>query len=239
MQMPKGFDAIKKRAEKVQQDWEKRPSILYLSLPSSGDAATVRFLEQGDDVFSYYVHEVGDYKTKIPCLDQEDEGASCPGCTHQFPRKLKGLINVIWRNAPVYERDEDDRFVKEGNNKIVKGHKDQIAVWEQGVTVFNALGAKDVAYKGISSRDFVITRSGVKRDTSYSIEPADVDGGPQPPSDDDKKLAKDKYDLEDVARFVDEETFNEIIQRKLDKSEETDRETADVDKFLDKVSAEF
>jgi hypothetical protein len=137
---------------------------------------------------------------------------------------VKGLVNIIWRNAPIYERDSDNRFVRDSNkNYTVKGHADQVAIWESGVETFKLLAAKDVAFKGISSRDFVVTREGTGRDTRYSVEPDDADGGPQELSDEDQTLLNDsKYDLEDIAGFVDINKFNEVINRKLEKSESSD-----------------
>jgi hypothetical protein len=90
-----------------------------------------------------------------------------------------------------------------------------------------------VAYKGLASRDLVITRTGSGFDTRYSIEPADIDAGPVAPSDEDKQLAQDKYDLDKVARL--DMTYDEVkeyIDSKLGDSVSTDSGNDDVDSFL-------
>lgn len=231
--MARGFGIVKEHQEKIGDsapDFEKKPSVLYLRLPEDGDTAIVRFLEQGDDVFSTYVHQVGDWRTEIPCLDQNDDGTSCPGCDSEFPRRLKAILNIIWRDAPVIKRDEDGRFEKNGNEYVIEGHEDQVAVWKTGFESLNALARKDVKYKGLSSRDFEITREGTGKKTKYSVEPADVDSGPVAPSAKDKKLAKDAYDPEEVSRPVNQEAFTKIIEKKVNDSEEDDGD--DTSEFL-------
>jgi hypothetical protein len=221
--MPKGFKAIQEAAtkqttNKTKNDWG--PYYKKLVLPNDGSAATVRFLEQGEDVYGYWVHNfskqdpANGWKTTFPCLDQDDNGAKCPGCEYDLHRTFRGLINVIWRNAPVYKTDDDGRLVKDSSGDYIQvDEKDQIAVWNQGIKVFTMLGNKDVAYKGLGSRDFVITRSGTRPDnTVYSVEAADVDGGPKALSDGDIALANDKYDLEELANFKSYDDALEIVE---------------------------
>ena len=221
--MPQGFKAIQEAANKqnksvTKNDWG--PYYKKLVLPNDSSVATVRFLEEGEDVYGYWVHNfskqdpINGWKTTFPCLDQEDTGANCPGCEYDLHRTFRGLINVIWRNAPVYKKDEDERLVKDSSGNYIQiDEKDQIAVWNQGIKVFTMLGNKDIAYKGLTSRDFVVTRSGTRPDnTVYSVEAADVDGGPQPLSEADIELANDKYKLEELANFKTYEESLEIVE---------------------------
>lgn len=222
--MARGFGAVKAASEKVYRS--NSPSYRRFKLPNSGDSAVVRFLEQGEEVYSYWYHQIGEFYNRIPCLDQDDEGVPCPGCEGEFPRKFQGLINLIWRDAPIFEEGADGKI----NWDKVVGTEDRVAVWECGIQVFETLGKKDVAFKGISSRDFEITREGLKLNTKYFIEPADPDGGAQALSSDDKKLVKDKYDLEDIAGFKSYDEFVEYVSEKVESSENGNSD--DVSEFL-------
>src|SRR5438477_1955687 len=161
--MPKGFTAIREAGKKIDEssNFEEFYSYLRFKLPSDGDEAIVRFLEQGEEVYSFWYHDFTNtdpsqgWKTKIPCLDQEDDGTPCPGCREDLKRRFRGLINVIWREAPVFKRDQEGNLVKDEHTKavIVVGHKDQVAVWDGGKELFSdTLAPKDVAFKGLSSR---------------------------------------------------------------------------------------
>lgn len=237
--MPRGFTQIAKVAEKIKEKSEFEdygPPVLFLKLPDDQDTAQVRFLEQGEEVYGYWYHDFSNidgsgWKTKVPCLDQDDQNVPCPGCREDLPRKFEGFINLIWRNAPKYKRDAEGRRVKENDSYIVEGHEDQVAVWRCGIKLFNkVLKRKDHAYKGLGTRDFEITREGTGLQTTYAVEPVDPDGGPSPLSDADKKLAANKYDLEQLARFVDEAKFDEIIASKLNGGSADD--TDDIKDFL-------
>jgi hypothetical protein len=233
--MPRGFAAVQEAAEKLSRKTGGSGSgAFYLKLPDDGSQATVRFLEQGDDVYSYWYHDFSTvdkaqgWRIKFPCLDQEDDGTPCPGCEEKLSRKFQLLINLIWRDAPVLKRDDDGNFVRDKNDEIViDGEADQVAVWRGGIELAKLLNRKDIAFKGLSSRDFEITREGLKLDTTYSIEPADVDSGAVKMSKDDSNLANDKYDLEDVANFKTYDEAKEIIDENLSEgSSEDDKEDA-------------
>jgi hypothetical protein len=233
--MPRGFKAVEELSSRKAAGGAG-PLRLRLK---DGESASVRFLEQGDDVFFYYYHDFSHldkdngFKYSFPCLDQNDEGAPSPGSELDFPRKFRVAVNVIWRDAPEYERDADGRIVTDGSGKWKQvGTKDQVAVWEGGISVYQMLAQKDVAYKGLASRDLVVTRSGSGFDTRYSIEPADIDAGPVAPSEEDKELAKSKYNLEQVAKL--DMTYDEVkeyIDSKLG-SESNGSGESDVDSFL-------
>lgn len=228
----RGFSSIEKAAKKVDKATSGVGNVQYLKLPKDGDEATVRFLEGGEDVYAYWYHDFSNvdknegWKTKVPCLDQDDEGEPCPGCRESLPRKFQGLINLIWRGGPIYKKDDEGNFQWEDQ----EGTGDVIAVWRQGPTVFNkVLRRKDKKYD-LTSRDWDVIREGdTKNDTSYAVEPNDPDGGKKPLSASDKKLAEDKYDLEAIARFVDAETFEGIIDKKLGSGESGDSDDIDED----------
>lgn len=238
--MPRGFSALKEAQKKYNNDDKERgPSVLFLKLENDGDTANIRALEEGDDVYFYNYHDFSGHEkdgwmTKIPCLDQSADGEVCPGCAEELNRGFQGLINVIWRDAPLYERDENGAFARDKNNKIIqKGVADQVAVWRVGWTLFGTLGKKDVAYKGLGSRDLEVTRDGAKGDkkTKYHVEPADLDSGPQELSKEDKELVNGKYDLHEITRPVDEKKFSDIINAKLDTSGDDD-DSEDIESFM-------
>lgn len=249
--MPTGFKAIQEAAERAESKRSTGTNIDFgpyhtrLTLPDNGSTAVVRFLEQGDEVYSYWEHNLskqfGDgWRIKFPCLDQEDEGVPCPGCDLDLHRTQRGLFNVIWRDAPVYKTNDEGRFEKDAQgNKIQIGIEDQVAVWNQGIRVITMLAQKDVAYKGLSSRDFIVTRHGTKADnTTYTIEAADVDGGPQPLSDKDVELAKNKYDLKEIANFKTAEEIEQIIEQHLG-SNDSSNTSSDVSSFTGINSTPF
>lgn len=222
--MPRGFAAIEAAAEKISSYSGEFQSVLYFKLPDDGDSGIVRFLEQGDEVYSFWYHDFSNvdkkngWRTKVPCLDQDDTGVPCPGCREDLPRKFQGLINVIWREAPVFKRDEENKLVRDKKkNLIVEDHKDQVAVWRSGIELFSkSLKRKDLTYKGLGTRDFEITREGTGLDTTYSVEPADPDAGATEISDADQELAQNKYDLEEIAGFVSAEDFEAIIEENIE-----------------------
>lgn len=176
-----------------------------------GESATIRFLEQGDDVNWCWMHQLpprGDqkYGDNEPCLNTRNDGTPCPGCERGLRRIVNGFVNVIWRDGPVWASEEVDsgkgdgkkwkKLKKSPSGDLILDHREDIlAVWKGGITVFEELDGIDVTYKGLMSRDFKVTRRGEGLNTKYSIVPADPDGGPQPMSEKDKELYGKKPDL--------------------------------------------
>ncbi len=211
--MPKGFSAVAAAASDINErknsgggDFERKK---YLRLPNDGDRATVRFLESGDEVTSAWCHIAPHPKIqwgiKIPCRDQDAEtgeriGADCPGCEKGYKRVFQGWINLIQRDAPVYETDENG---KPDYNSIV-GTEDQVLLWQSGINVFEDLQFQDETY-GLESREFIIRRRGTGKNTSYNI--VAVDGGPTKLSKADAALAEGKYDLNAIVTPPDYETW--------------------------------
>lgn len=234
--MPRGFTAVIEATDKISRSSSGGGSLRFKL--DDGESAVVRFLEQGDEVYFYWYHDFTHvdkqqgWKIKFPCLDQSDEGTPCPGCEQNLPRKFQGMINVIWRDAPILKRDEEGNFVRDKQkNIIIEGNEDQVAVWRTGPELYKTLAKKDVAFKGLSSRDFEITRDGSGLDTTYSIEPADVDSGPQALSKKDKEIIREKYDLDELAFFVDYDKAIEIIGENTGNGEASESE---VRQFLKK-----
>lgn len=197
--MARGFGALKSAREDINRRKEEGGSGLRYFRLDSGETATVRFLEQGDDVNCAWVHNIDvpgrKFPLQVPCRDQDEEGrrnlgVDCPGCEKGYPLKFRGKINMIQRDAPLFE--------KNGESWNHVGNEDSVVVWDVSFEALQELQQKDFKYKGLGSRDFEITRHGTGFDTKYFIEPADVDGGPQPMSSGDKELAEDKFDLTEL-----------------------------------------
>jgi hypothetical protein len=223
--MPRGFSAVAAAAKDVNErknsggNFEKRK---YLRLPGDKDNATVRFLESGEEVNSAWVHVVDHPKfrwgVKIPCIDQDAEtgervGKSCPGCENGDRRMFQGWINLIWRDAPVYETDEDGKV----NFDKVAGKEDQVVIWQSGIETFEELQIQDETY-GLDTRDFVVRRRGTGKNTSYSV--LAVDGGPTEMSKADKALAEEKYDLNEIVTPPDYETWGKFGKDKDEEEEQ-------------------
>lgn len=182
----------------------ERQRVLYFKL-QDGESATIRFLEENEDLHWAWVHQLPPsgnfrYGQKIPCRDQgadgEPIGEACPGCERGYKRTFQGVVNVIWRDAPVFERDESNRLVRDGlNNPVISGKQDQVALWVAGVTVFEDLENLSEVYNGLNSRDFLVKRRGKDLATRYTVTPADPDGGPQKMTKADTVLADSKFDL--------------------------------------------
>jgi hypothetical protein len=207
--MAKGFQAIVAVAEdrKTKGSGGDFFSRRFFSL-KDGETAIIRVLEQGDEVMAVWRHQLenssggfGGYET---CLDQDPDtgeriGRDCPGCEEGLKRKFRGAFNVIWRDSPVLQRDEEGKLVKDNRgNLVVDGFEDQIALWETSAEVLDELSILDADYGGISSRDFKVRRRGVQFDTKYYITPANPDGGAAELSKEDLKLVEQKYDLDEV-----------------------------------------
>jgi hypothetical protein len=176
-----------------------RPGALYFRL-KAGEEAIVRFLEQDDDIAWCMMHEIPvegrQWGKNVPCLDQDKDGTPCPGCERDMDRRFKGFINLIWFNAPVFKRDNENKIVKDRlNDPVVIAEKPQVAVWNSGIRLFEELDEINANFKGLMSRHFKIKRKGSGLDTKYVIVPEDIDSGPQPMTDEEQKLAAEKYDL--------------------------------------------
>lgn len=223
--MPTGAEAFQRRqAAKEQQRAAQGGAAIkadFFSLKAN-TYAVVRFLEQGDGLTFADVHRVPvgrRYPVEMICLDTDDDGTACPGCMSQVPeirrRKTVGFINLIWRDGPVYERNEFGGPKKDDatKQKIITGRADGIFLWNCSATVYQDLLEKDSKYKGLMSRDFEVKRTGsTMNDTKFSIDPADVDGGPQGMTIADTSLAAGKYNLVELTKPLEFATFSLAMQ---------------------------
>jgi hypothetical protein len=202
--MPVGSQGIRQAIAEAQARKEAYVprNYIYFRLPNDGDSAVVRFLEQGDDFHWAYVHQMpprqgqrfGDWEVS---LDQNADGTPCPLVDFQLKRAMRGYHMVIWRNAPVYQKDPGTgRLVKDATGRYNQvGTADQLALWQTSKSVEETLLDKDVTYKGLMSRDFRVTRRGEQLATTYNIDPSDPDAGPVPMSAADRELAATKPDM--------------------------------------------
>lgn len=208
-------DATKAIADKA-QGYSGPRNFIYFRLPNDGDNADVRFISAE----AAYCHQVTmpgkKYPDWVPSLDQSqpyvDGTSDCPMAQAGLRRALRGWISLVWRDAPLYKRDDDGRMLKDQYGALVQvGVQDQIAVWTVGIQVMEELAAINAKYKGLSSRDFTVTRKGQGLKTSWSILPADVDSGPQPLSSDDEALVESVPDLKTFSTAPDHSKLIELI----------------------------
>jgi hypothetical protein len=200
--MGRGFGGVEDASKEVNERRQAAGGFVPRFRLAGGETATVRFLEEGDDVHWAWVAQMpprgnqrfGDYE---PTRDQKKDGSTpCPLAENKVPLMFRGWINLIWRDAPVYKRNAEGRMVKDPSGKyVIEGRKDGVFIWEAGITVFEELAALDRAFKGLCSRDFQVRRIGSDQTTRYGIIPANPDGGPQDMSANDKELASKKHDL--------------------------------------------
>lgn len=212
--MPRGFSGVRDTSAEIEsRRGGSGPGALWFRLKAD-DETVVRFLEQDDEIFWCMMHEVPvegrQFGRDVVCLDQQKDGTPCPGCERDLPRKFKGFINLIWLDAPVFKRDNENKLVKDNiGDPIVIGVKAQVAVWGSGIRLFEQLDEVNTNFRGLTSRPFKIKRKGEKLNTKYSISPADVDGGPQDFTKEEKELAAKKYDLNE---FVKPKSYDEFLK---------------------------
>jgi hypothetical protein len=229
--MPKGFSNLREEIQRIEErkqkalegsgnqerDWT--PS-LWFKLPESGSGkaekeitaamrAVIRPLEEGDDVAYALVHPVTvpdkKYPVDIVCRDQDNSGEACPGCEAGLKRKLKGWINVIWRNAPDFEQDDNGRFLTKVEYESLP-KSDKVAILSSGPQLFGRLDELDEDLEGITNYDLRITRKGTGLATTYEIKKAkkaDLSAA-------DKKLVAEKPDLSNFIRIPD---YDEWVER--------------------------
>lgn len=241
--MPKGADSFIKtneRAKARNTSGNSGQNLQYFKV-EDGQRARVRFLEHGQELTWAYTHRLkrGKFISDVPCLDAEDEGIPCPACQSDNPnvsaRSAKGFLNLIWRGnedlqelntriagmgetqfvlAPVYKKSDKGYTERDQNKKpIIVGFDDGVFLWKCSKTNFDLIIEMDRIYKGLMSRDFVISRKGsTKDDTKYFIAPAEVDGGPQPMNVADMTLMQGKFDLDELISAPTFEEMRVIVQ---------------------------
>lgn len=206
---PAGLGTVKQIADeqKERQKSYGGGGKLFVKFPDSAEVI-IRPLEDSVDVKWAYFHEMAkppgrQYGDKKACLDKDSDGSvACPGCEEGAKRMIQCFANVIWRNAPIAKRDKDKKIMRDTatGDVIIERYADAVGVWRFSQTVGGMLEGKDRRFKGITSRDWVVVRTGSGFDTEYSVEPADPDGGPQPLNAADRELVKSKPDLSEMIR---------------------------------------
>lgn len=213
--MPLGFTGVKAASAEIEarrSSGGSTQSHLWFRL-ADGEETKVRFLEQEDNIAWCFAHEVPvegrQWGQDVPCLDQDRDGTSCPGCELDLPRRFKGYINLIWEDAPVFKRNEEGRLVRDAqtNKPVQVGTKPQVAVWSSGIRLFEELAEIDENTGGLTSRRFKVKRKGSGLSTKYVVVPADIDAGRQEFSAEEQELASDKPSLAD---FVTPPTYEEF-----------------------------
>lgn len=200
--MPRGIESIREAAAEIESRRQGGGGgwVQWFRVEDGGEAV-VRFLEQDEDVAWSWTHQLAprdgqNFGDDEVCLNQDgSDRDACPGCQQGMRRKFIGYINLIWREGPVWKRNDEGRLVKENGRLVLDRREDILAVWKGGIMVFDELTGLNATYKGLMTRDFRLRRRGDGLNTSWQIYPADPDGGPKAMSAADKKLAAEKTDL--------------------------------------------
>ena len=205
--MPRGLSKIRQSNEASQARRAaydaSGPGLRKLRL-DEGEIAKVRFLEEGDDVWSVYVHDLPieqgqQYPTRILCLDQDNTGEGCPACARAKKRSERVVINLIWYGAPKFKRNAENRMEKDTNGNYIKiGVEDAVVTWETSVKNGGRLDVLNTKYEGLTANTFEIRRRGSGKATEYDI---DFDAK-LAPSAADGELYKSKPDPRKIIRSL-------------------------------------
>jgi hypothetical protein len=154
-----------------------------------GDAVVVRAIDTEEYFADGPVHPIqferkdgSTYTVDRRCLDPDDEGEPCPGCRDDIDRRHKFWMVVIWRDAPLENK----------NGKVI-GEADQLRLLSGGSSrLMKALNAKHKR-RDLARRDIEVAREGDGFDTQYEVEWATDEDVPL--SRDDKKIIADGEDI--------------------------------------------
>lgn len=210
--MPKGFAAAQKAGSRQGgAGFHSRPKgINFFKLPNSGDSATVRFLQNHEDIEWVRQWKTAPssnfpYGEKLNAIDQFEDGTPDPGYAAGLKSTFTAFPVLIWRQAPVYAKDAEGKLLKDGNgNKQLVNYADQVAVWECSYTVYETLRTLDQEAGNLMSCDFKVVRQGTRTDTKYIFFPSAA----TPITPQDSQLAATQRI--DVAPFVKIPTYDEL-----------------------------
>ena len=209
--MPRGFAQAQKVGEfKASGGFQSRPKGINYFTIKDQQTAQVRFLNMAEEIDWARKWKLAPsanfpYGEFVNCVDQHEDGTPDPGYAANLRSSFKAYPVMIWRAAPVYQKNPDGSLFKDSNkNKVLTGYADQVAVWECTWDVYNALKELDAKYGGLMSRDFEIKRIGADKSTKYMIMP---DGDQTPLSPSDQQLAQQRIDM---APFVKVPTYDEL-----------------------------
>jgi len=209
-QETKAQEENRREMEERRKEWAvnaaNRGNPLYsAAIKRAGGTIVARPLEQGNEgpeaINVFEMHEYRNparqYPDRETCL-HEIHITDCPMCKGGLPIKVRTVINLIWRNAPILQRGQDGKLLRGAdNNFIIVGYEDQVFYWEVSNTTGELLRRLDNKYGGLMSRDWEISWTGVTTNP-YALEPAEVDAGPQPMSENDRALAAKKHNLDEI-----------------------------------------
>jgi len=119
---------------------------------------------------------------------------------------------MLYTLAPTYKRSQNNIPVRDDQTKqkIVTGYADGVFLWKCSKKVYDLLVQMDQTYRGLMSRDFTVRRHGsTMEDTTYFVDPFDVNRGEVPMSPVDIALANTKYDLD---KFITPPSFEEAAK---------------------------
>jgi hypothetical protein len=179
-------------------------------IEQAGGAVVVRFLEQGQDVNVYDMHEYkvpsdkarGGFFTKRKTCPKDsafgNPNADCPMCRAGLAIKPRTAFNLIQRQRPVLRKGQDGKALKDNTgNWIIDGYMDDVVYIDVANKSANFFRQCDNNFRGLMSRDLILGLSG-DNFQPYTLAPADIDAGPQPMSEDDHALAAKKKNLDEV-----------------------------------------
>lgn len=227
--MPSGAEAFARKSEQKKQSAGggvaaagdlNRITADFFKI-TANTYAVVRFLEQGNDLTFADVHRIpagGRYPGMFVCVNVNDDGTPCPACESSDPeiskRSPRGLVSMIWREGPVYKRTDKGWIERDTSTKqpIILGRADGVFLWNCSWDVFADLMSKDAKHKGLMLRDYEVKRTGAgMNDTKYHVEPADIDGGPQPLTIADNLIAASKPDLKAISTPLDYAALHQVV----------------------------
>jgi hypothetical protein len=130
------------------------------------------------------------------CLDQNGENRDdCPGCKTEIVRKQRFWVNIIWRDAPVYELND---FGRPASPRRIIGVEDQIVVWNSGTSLFNILDEIQIEYGDVKIQDFKLKRDVNNDFTPYTVASRQPDAVELSAAD--RKLIEGRYDLRQLSK---------------------------------------
>jgi len=139
---------IKKMKEQIKKTGERRKNIFYLS---DGKKKRVRFLDDLEDAIEVPFHDKWGELQPLPCL--KIYGKKCGFCKIE---DVRTKTNYIW-NVYDYKDGKTSLF-------MFKAHE---------ITPIPKLIAMYENYGTLLDRDYVVSRSGERFDTSYQVVPLD------------------------------------------------------------------
>jgi hypothetical protein len=179
--------------------------------------AQVRFVDDTDTFEWAWAHPVAKSGTRRDgstwkvtlwrnCVDQTNhefaDPDDCPGDKAGLERKQRFWVNLIWRDAPIYETNEYGTPTKP---LTIIGKEDQLVVWNTGRSLFDILEEIKTEFGDVTGRDYRLKVEFKGNYVIYSLAPRQPD--PEPLSAKDKKLIEGRYDLRQFSKPM---SYNEL-----------------------------